>query len=134
MTTLVHELDLPTIAVDTVDPVDRRRVLTDARRDSWIVRNDIGFTILTHEDCVAMLRDLRWHSAASKVAELAGVTDQDFLARRRTSILSAEGEHHARLRRVVVSAFTRPAADRYRPYMREVIGRLVAPVATAGRT
>ena len=53
--------------------------------------------------------------------------------RRRPSILTAEGDEHARLRRLVAPAFTPKAADRLRPYMREVINRLVDPFAGAGK-
>jgi cytochrome P450 len=60
------------------------------------------------------------------------VDDPDYLARERTSILSAEGDVHARLRRLVAPAFTPKAADRLRPYMREVVNRLVDPVAPTG--
>jgi cytochrome P450 len=61
------------------------------------------------------------------------VTNQEFLARRRTSILTAEGDEHGRLRRLVAPAFTPRAADRFRPFMREVIERLVAPHLAGGR-
>src|SRR5262249_15499693 len=83
---------------------------------------------------VALLRDRRFHNFASRLAEFAGVTDTEFLARQRPSILSAEGDEHARLRRLVAPAFTPKAADRLRPYMREVIERLLEPVAPEGRT
>jgi cytochrome P450 len=133
MATLVHDLDLPKVEVVDIDPDRRNAVIAEARHQNWIARNDIGFSILAYDDCVAMLRDRRWHSAAARVAELGGVTDEKFLARRRPSILSSEGEVHARLRRVVAGAFTPKAADRFRPYMREVITRLVDPVVPTGR-
>ena len=65
-----------------------------------------------------MLRDKRWHSAASKIMEMSGITDPQYLARQRTSILSAEGDEHTRLRRLVGKAFSPRAADRLRPFMR----------------
>jgi cytochrome P450 len=80
-----------------------------------------------------MLRDKRWHSAASKVMELSGITDPKYLERQRTSILSAEGEEHTRLRRIVGQAFSPRAADRLRPFMRQVVGELVDAVAPLGR-
>ena len=40
---------------------------------------------------------------------------------------------HTRLRRLVAPAFSPRAADRLRPFMREVIGGLVDNVAAAGR-
>jgi cytochrome P450 len=80
-----------------------------------------------------VLRDKRWHSAASLIAEMTGITDPEFLSRRRESILSAEGDVHVRLRRLVAPAFSPRSADRLRPFMREVMNSLVDPVAPLGR-
>ena len=65
--------------------------------------------------------------------EMQGVTDPKYLARRRTSILSAEGDEHTRLRRLVGKAFSPRAADRLRPFMAEVVDGLVDEVAPRGR-
>jgi cytochrome P450 len=44
-----------------------------------------------------------------------------------------EGDEHARLRRLVAPAFSPKAADRLRPFMREVVSGLVDAVADTGR-
>ena len=44
-----------------------------------------------------------------------------------------EGDDHARLRRLVAPAFTPAAADRLRPFMREVVGGLVDGFSASGR-
>jgi cytochrome P450 len=62
-----------------------------------------------------------------------GITDEAFLARQGESILSAEGDVHTRLRRLVAPAFSPRSADRLRPFMRQVINELVDKVASAGR-
>lgn len=110
------------------------RAVEAAAEESWIARNLFGFSILRYEDVVAMLRDKRWHSAANRIAEMQGVTDPEYLARRRTSILSAEGDEHTRLRRLVGPAFSPRAADRLRPFMREVMSDLLDPVTPTGRS
>jgi cytochrome P450 len=134
MVTSVFDLEMPTLEVDLVETnFDLLTERLAAAETSWIARNPFGFSILHYDDVVAMLRDRRWHSATSKIMELYGVTDEEYLARRRTSILSAEGEEHTRLRRLVGKAFSPRAADRLRPFMREVIGGLVDAVAPAGR-
>jgi cytochrome P450 len=56
-----------------------------------------------------------------------------FMNRQRESILTLEGEPHARLRRIVAGAFTPKRADRLRPFMREVVGGLVDEFAPRGR-
>ena len=89
--------------------------------------------VTRYEDCVGILRDRRFFSAAGLVAQLEGVTDPEFLRRsERPSILSMEGADHSRLRRLVAPAFTPKAADRLRPFMREVVEELLAPVLPTG--
>jgi cytochrome P450 len=132
--TAAQDLDIPAIDIE-LEP-DREvssAVLRSAAAESWIARNPFGYTILRYDDVVAMLRDKRWHSAASKVMELSGITDPAYLDRQRTSILSAEGDEHTRLRRIVGQAFSPRSADRLRPFMRQVIDELVDAVAPAGR-
>ncbi len=132
--TAVTDLDIPTIDIE-LEP-DREVAaarLREVAAQSWIARNPFGFSILRYDDVVAMLRDKRWHSATSRILEMGGITDPQYLARRRTSILAAEGDEHTRLRRLVGKAFSPRAADRLRPFMREVIGGLVDAVAPHGR-
>jgi cytochrome P450 len=132
--TKVFDLDVPVLEqMPLFDRDTNIEQLRAAAGVSWIARNPFGFTILHYDDAVAVLRDKRWHSATSRIMELHGVTDPTYLARRRTSILSAEGEEHTRLRRLVGKAFSPRAADRLRPFMREVVGGLVDAVAPHGR-
>ncbi|MDQ3470745.1 MAG: cytochrome P450, partial [Actinomycetota bacterium] len=128
------ELDIPVLdmALEN-DRAVNAEALRAAAAQSWIARNLFGFTILHYDDVVAILRDKRWHSAASRIMELQGVTDPQYLERRRTSILSAEGDEHTRLRRLVGSAFSPRAADRLRPFMRDVVDGLVDAVGPTGR-
>ena len=132
MATPVDQLDIPYIDFMAAESrEERERQFAAAREESWIARTDMGgYSILRYEDCVALLRDRRWHQAFARMSEMMGL-DPDAM-QRRPSILTAEGDEHARLRRLVAPAFTPKAADRLRPYMREVINRLVDPFAGAG--
>jgi cytochrome P450 len=130
----VHELDLPSI--DFSPDIDRETRLQNfaaARESHWLARGMIGYVVTHYDDVVAILRDKRWHSAAGLVAELGGVDDPAFRNSRRESILSAEGDVHTRLRRLVAPAFSPRSADRLRPYMRQVMSDLIDEVAAAGR-
>jgi len=133
MATLASELDLPqiTLADGNYDQRHAMRLLLSA--DQWLVRNMFGYAVLRYDDAVAVLRDKRWHSATSKIPELMGITNPAFLERQQISILSAEGDVHTRLRRLVAQAFSPRAADRLRPFMREVINGLIDNVAESGR-
>jgi len=132
MATLATELDLPEINIAEGDREARRALRMSLADDHWLVRNLFGYEVLRYEDATAVLRDKRWHSATSKIPELMGITNAEFLDRRQISILSAEGEMHTRLRRLVAQAFSPRAADRLRPFMREVMNGLVDQIAPAG--
>jgi cytochrome P450 len=135
MATLVSELDLPDLSWldDPSIPQEQHRAATsEVAADHWLAKNLFGVTVLRYDDVVAMLRDKRWHNASAKILELSGIDDADWLARRRVSILSAEGDEHTRLRRLVGPAFAPRHADVLRPYMREVVNDLIDAFATRG--
>ena len=130
----VHDLDLPEIDDAVVERHDHVRRLEEIARDHWLARTAVGYVVMHHDDVTAILRDRRFHSALSLIPKMAGIQDDDdFMTRRRESILSMEGDEHARLRRLVAGAFTPKSADRLRPFMREVINGLVDAVADDGR-
>ncbi|MFZ9629742.1 MAG: cytochrome P450, partial [Ilumatobacteraceae bacterium] len=127
MAVAASSLDLPLLE-------GRRAAETaDLPHDAWLARSPFGYAVWRYDDAVAILRDKRWHNASGRIAELMGVTDEEFLSRQRVNILSAEGDEHTRLRRLVAPAFSPRSADRLRPFMRDVIGRLVDAVAPAGQ-
>ncbi len=132
MATLASELDLPQIALREGSFDERQLTRLSLDADHWLVRNLFGYAVLRYDDATAILRDRRWHSATSKIPELMGITNPAFLERQQVSILSAEGDMHTRLRRLVAPAFSPRAADRLRPFMGEVINGLVDEVADAG--
>jgi cytochrome P450 len=131
VTVPIQELDLPLYDPVGVDREQRLTQLAVARRQSWLVRTPMGFALTRYEDVVAVLRDRRFHSALSLIPQMQGMAESEF-ERRRPSILSMEGDEHARLRRLVAPAFTPAAAERLRPFMREVIAELVGAVLPAG--
>jgi cytochrome P450 len=127
---LTDLIDLTQVGDSVQARVDALRAAT---ANDWLARGMFGFAVWRYADVTAILRDKRWHSAAGKVAEVMGITDERFLARNRQNILTAEGDEHTRLRRLVAPAFSPRSADRLRPFMRQVINDLVDPVAAAGR-
>ncbi|MBI4936059.1 MAG: cytochrome P450 [Actinobacteria bacterium] len=127
MATLAAELDLPFYEGRDVEQ------MTELPDGQWLARNFFGYAVWHYDDAVGILRDKRWHSASGRIPELMGITNEEFLSRQGVSILSAEGEVHTRLRRLVAPAFSPRSADRLRPFMREVINGLVDNVSAAGR-
>lgn len=133
MATPLSELELPAVEFDFADAEEHRNALLALSKESWIAKGVFAYPIFKYEDCVAILRDKRWHSAAALAAEAFGVNDPRLKERRRESILSAEGDVHTRLRRLVAPSFSPRAADRLRPFMREVMNSLIDPVAKNGK-
>ena len=133
--TLVTEMDLPVIDPRLFEmPHDEvLAAMTKLADDTWIARSLFGYSILSYADVTAVLRDKRWHNAASKIPEMRGITDPELIGNRdKPSILAAEGDVHTRLRRLVAKAFSPRSADRLRPFMREVMNGLIDPVAASG--
>jgi len=131
MSTPVSELDLPFVGFGD-DRNERLAATMRAAEQSWLARGEIGYSILRYDDVVAVLRDKRWHSAIPLVIEMSAEATPEFKMRRRESILSAEGETHVRLRRLVAPAFSPRRADTLRPAMREVVNSLIDRVASSG--
>jgi cytochrome P450 len=133
MAVLVHELDLPEVDVAGVELEASLAERRAALERHWLARTPVGYTLSRHADVSALLRDRRWHSALAMIPQQQGYTDPGFMEGRRKSILSTEGEEHARLRRLVAPAFPPRSADRLRPVMRDVVGGLLDAVAPTGR-
>ena len=131
MATLVHQLDLPEVPL--ADGSSRFATKIELSTDQWLMKSLFGYAVWRYDDALGVLRDKRWHSASGKIPELMGITDERFLAQQGESILSAEGDMHTRLRRLVAPAFSPRSADRLRPFMRQVINDLVDTVAALGR-
>lgn len=136
MGTLATELDLPDLTF--VDDADRtwqeaREAADAVAAEHWLARGMFGFAVLHYDDVVAVLRDRRWHSASGQILEMAGIESTEWTARRRQSILSAEGEEHVRLRRLVGPAFSPRHADSLRPFMRQVVNELIDGFEGHGR-
>lgn len=134
MATLVSDLDLPVVPLFGAESrQERQRLLRDVAKESWLARTEAGYSVVRYDAVTGILRDKRWHSATGLVAEMAGVRDERYLARRRVNILNAEGDVHVRLRRLVAPAFSPRSADRLRPFMREIVSSLIAPHLPTGR-
>ncbi len=127
----VQELELPVYEPEGLDRTERLALAARVRSEHWLARSPLGFAVTRHSDIVAILRDRRFHSALSLLPQMQGLSDTT-IEERRPSILSMEGDEHARLRRLVAPAFTPAAANRLRPFMAEVIGELLDAVAPRG--
>jgi cytochrome P450 len=129
---LVHELELPSLNTLGLDRLDAIAAVGLARSHHWLAKTEMGYCVTRLDDVTAILRDKRFHSALSLLPQMAALPEGVQPTRRRTSILSMEGDEHARLRRLVAPAFTPASANRLRPTMRAVVDGLVDQVAPEG--
>jgi cytochrome P450 len=133
-TTSVHDLDIPEVDFEDLDRDQALALYAELREQHWLARTPLGYVVMRHDDVTAILRERRFHSALAMVTQMAGIVDDGgFGERRSRSILTLEGDEHARLRRIVAPAFTPKSADRLRPCMRAVVHELVDLVAASGR-
>jgi len=130
----IGEADIPVVKADpSLSEAERREELHRLTGQHWIAKADLGYIVTTYEDCATMLRDRRWHSALSLIAETQNYSSDEWSSRpQRRSILSTEGEDHSRIRRIVSPAFTPKSADRLRPFMRNVVNELLDPICALG--
>jgi cytochrome P450 len=133
MAMLAAELELPLLNTIGKDRLEALADIEAVRAQHWLARTDMGYCVTRHEDVTAILRDKRFHSALSILPQMQGLEVAPGADdRRNQSILSMEGDGHARLRRLVAPAFTPASASRLRPTMRQVIDELVDAVAAQG--
>jgi cytochrome P450 len=132
MAQLVTELELPYLDTIGLERHDAIAAIKAARARHWLARTDLGYSVTRLQDVTAILRDKRFHSALSMIERNPEIQDSEWAKGRRGSILTMEGEDHARLRRLVAPAFTPASATRLRPTMRAVVGELVDRVAPKG--
>ena len=130
MATSVHELDLPEVEMFGMERGAAIERFEELRGTTWIARMPLGYTVIDYSDVQAILRDRRFHSAVALAQTMGGEMP---MRREQPSILAMEGPEHARLRRLAAPAFTPKAADRLRPFMRDVINGLLDPHTPSGR-
>jgi cytochrome P450 len=127
--TRVTELELPFLDTLGLERQDAIEAIRAARATHWLARTDVGFIVTRLQDVTAILRDQRFHSALSVIEQAPELEGSVAQSGRSESILTMEGEPHARLRRLVAPAFTPASANRLRPTMRAVVEGLVDAVA-----
>jgi cytochrome P450 len=126
--TPVEELDLPFL--DSEGASDPERQVASLARQSqlgWLAKFDFGYVVVDYEDVTALLRDRHLHQASQLVATLYSGEGTALDQLNRDGILSAEGDTHTRLRRLVSGPFSPRSIDRLRGFMREYVEELARP-------
>jgi cytochrome P450 len=129
---IVHDLELPQLQTVGLERLEALVAIDEARAQSWLAKTEMGYCVTRHDDVMAVLRDKRFHSALSILPEMSGLPELGKAGGRRQSILTMEGDGHARLRRLVAPAFTPASANRLRPTMRAVMTDLIDRLGNDG--
>ena len=131
---LLTELELPSYDhIDmTVTGEAFHVALDELAQETWIARGAMGYAVLDREAGNEVLRDKRFSFPAMELLELQGVTSGTIWDRNAEGLMVQTDEAHARLRRLLMPAFTPRAIERLRPMLRDLITELWAPVADKG--
>src|ERR1700704_30337 len=131
----IYEADLPTVSYeDAPIPQIAHERLKQARQQGAIAMGAHGPEILSYELAHTALRDQRLSPPPGLGLEAQGITSGPLWDRVTASILSINGEDHARLRRLVSKAFTPRAAARLDTTIVDIINELIDPLMAAGRS
>jgi hypothetical protein len=122
----VADLDLPFFDYDEpglVGEVYHER-LAAVRAQGWLARSPLAYVVLDRDSGEFFLRAKQTSFPGREIADLFGITGGRLREMIDNNILNLTGDRHRRLRALVGPAFTPRAAARWRPVMREFLGRL----------
>ena len=130
----VFEADLPTVSYEGAPtPEDAHQSLKQARQQFPIAMGAHGPEILGYELAHTALRDPRMSPPPGLGLEAQGITSGPLWDRVTASLLSINGEDHARLRRLVSKAFTPRSVARLDTTIHDIITQLIDPLMAKGR-
>jgi cytochrome P450 len=131
----IFEADLPTVSYeDAPTPQIAHERLKQARQQGPIAMGAHGPEILRYELAHTALRDHRLAPPPGLGLEAQGITSGPLWDRVTASLLSVNGNDHARLRRLVSKAFTPRAVARLDKTIVDIINQLIDPLMAEGRS
>ncbi|NYG59248.1 cytochrome P450 [Nocardioides daedukensis] len=119
--------DLADPAFDVTSPV-----VHAVREEQWYVETSYGWAVLRHEEGAALLRDRRFQQGNGKWPEQNGVHSGLFSDWWKETLLSLEGDDHARIRRLLMPAFRNKVIAAMRPQFQALANELIDGFAPRG--
>jgi cytochrome P450 len=130
----VFEADLPTVSYEDAPTPDAvHTALKEARDRSPIAMGAHGPEILGYELAHTALRDPRLAPPPGLGLEAQGITSGPLWDRVTATLLSVNGEEHARMRRLMCKAFSPRAVARLDTTIVDIVTQLTDPLLAAGR-
>ncbi|GAA5152120.1 cytochrome P450 [Nocardioides marinquilinus] len=103
-----------------------------ARERDWYVETNWGWAVLRHAEAGALLRDRRFRQGNARWPEQNGIHSGLFHDWWAETLLSLEGDDHARIRRLLVPAFRKRTIEAMRPRFQALALELVEAFAARG--
>jgi cytochrome P450 len=131
----IFEADLPTVSYEEAHtPEAAHQSLKQALKQAPIAMGAHGPEILSYELAHTALRDHRLSPPPGLGLEAQGITSGPLWDRVTASLLSVNGEDHARLRRLVSKAFTPRSVACLDATIVDIITQLTDPLRAVGRS
>lgn len=96
-----------------------------AREEQWYVETNWGWAVLRHAEAGALLRDRRFRQGNARWPAQNGIHEGPFSDWWQETLLSLEGDDHARIRRLLVPAFRNKAIAAMQPQFQALAHELV---------
>lgn len=103
-----------------------------AREESWYVETTWGWAVLRYAEASELLRDRRFRQGNARWPEQNGIHSGPFAGWWGETLLSLEGEDHARIRRLLVPAFRSRAIAAMRPRFQAIAAELIEAFSGRG--
>jgi len=120
--------DLSDPAFDTTAPE-----VHEAREEQWFVETNLGWAVLRHAEAAAVLKDRRFRQGNARWPAQNGIHSGLFSDWWQETLLSLEGEDHARIRRLLAPAFRSRTIAAMRPRFQALANELVDGFVDRGR-
>jgi cytochrome P450 len=103
-----------------------------ARDESWWVETNFGWAVLSYEHSAALLKDRRFQQGSAHWPDQNGIDSGFFHGWWKQTLLSLEGDDHARIRRLLMPAFRNRTIAAMRPQFQALADELVDAFAPRG--
>ncbi|WP_182525606.1 cytochrome P450 [Nocardioides dongkuii] len=124
---MTTRFDLSDPAFDVTSPA-----VHAARAESWYVETTWGWAVLRYAEASALLRDRRFRQGNARWPAQNGIHSGLFSDWWAETLLSLEGDDHARIRRLMVPAFRSRTIAAMRPRFQALADELVDAFAERG--
>ena len=104
-----------------------------ARDQSWYAETNWGWAVLRHAEVSEILRDRRFRQGNARWPAQNGIHSGLFSDWWQETLLSLEGDDHARIRRLLMPAFRNKTIAAMRPRFQELANELIDGFASTGR-